>query len=297
MKPRSYRAGRDDLHPSIWQALDNITMGMGMVQGDSRVQASIAQHSRVWGREYGSNLFRWIAGGFALTILLIVLGKAMDFQNLKAIGILAITLGSASAVVAFARNMRTATGAELEALTGALAATLTANQLSYLNAVIQILKSPLLDDGARRSLLAQLRGVLDESERINGERERLLGHIGASESNQSLDDEYRQLSDRLAATQDASARASLQQAIDLCDRRRSSRDRFRPLVERAEAQQAIIDQTFRHVAETFASSSPVATGQLVSDAALPQIQDRLADLHAQSAAFQDAVNEVERIHV
>jgi hypothetical protein len=144
-----------------------------------------------------------------------------------------------------------------------------------------------------RTLLGSLNDLLACMRRLDAE----LGQIGRGMAAQTLEQtsaERERLRERLEATNDPSARETLEQGLALCDNRLEKARSLSPLRERLEAQREMILQTFSSVQASLAGLC-LAPAAVQMQGPADEIRESVAQIDRQTRAVEQAVEEVLRL--
>lgn len=177
---------------------------------------------------------------------------------------------------------------------------LTPPEEAYCSAVAQLLEArEFMDETTLKEIIRQLNSLLENHRRL----EAPLGNLRAAMGGQSLDameQELDGLERRRDEQEDAGAREAMEQSISMCSDRISHARAMAPGLEKVEAQQEVIMQTFASVQSTFARSR-VAQGSAAwrpdgsAQAARPELQElqqSVLRVNDQARAVEEAVREV-----
>lgn len=146
-----------------------------------------------------------------------------------------------------------------------------------------------VDEPTARAILSDMNSLLEQSRHLDEQR---LGLVGGSASTTvaALQAEQASLTSRLASAEDPEARTHLEQSLLLCAAREQNARALAPAVERVEAHQERIIQTFGSIQGTL--SRLETAHQALSTPDVDEIQRRLNEVTSDVLATESAVQEV-----
>lgn len=160
----------------------------------------------------------------------------------------------------------------------------------YLDAVGALLKTDsTLGSGTAADLLRSLNELLVAGRRLEREQT-TLSEAQAGQSIAQIEADQAALMQRIAATTDSIARATLSESLALCERRLARAQKLAPLQERIAAQLDGITQTMRSVQGSVASLRLLPQG-----VELEELQASARSLVQRTSAIENAVQEVLQI--
>jgi hypothetical protein len=169
-----------------------------------------------------------------------------------------------------------------------------ASERAYCTVADEVLASAeTLGAEQARMLLGSLNDLLGGLRRLDTE----LDQIGRGMAAQTLEQtsaERERLRERLEATNDPSARETLQQGLALCDSRLEKARGLAPLRERLEAQREMILQTFASVQASLAGLC-LAPSEMRMQGPTEEVRESVAQIDRQTRAVEQAVQEVLRL--
>lgn len=293
------RFTKKDLHPSVFEAVNTwqsrIMYNLGQTgqtgQGPSMMD-TYNKHQKVWWKEYGKGFSIWAAvylSGFAGSFVLINATKNKAFAWLFVAVIIAAT---AHGIYGYYKNKEKITAEELEALLPGL--DLTEIQREYCTCFLHLVRSKSVGDDHRREILSQLNQLLDEYERLKEQRVLLSERAGAFEQLEKLKGEIAQMTSRMNATGDPDARDTFAKSIEIAEGRMDRLTKSAPMVERVDAQIALVNQTMGAFTEVLARLK-----QSDRDGApeLSTLRARIAEVASHSSALESAFDELTEIGV
>lgn len=151
-----------------------------------------------------------------------------------------------------------------------------------------------LDDQAARDILRQLNLLLENRFRLETQR-RKVGSLLAATSLSQLEAERAELGRKAAQTQDAVAGETLQESVDLCERRLQHARALLPMLERLDAQQEVIHQALATVHSALVRLQ--AASLTLAAVSVSDITETVHRIDAQTRAVEQAVEEVMTLRV
>jgi hypothetical protein len=293
------RFTKKDLHPSVFEAVNTwqsrIMYNLGQTgqtgQGPSLMDI-YNKHQKVWWKEYGKAFGLWSAI-YTVSFFgaMVLLGRNRDITFLwlvLAVGIAAIV----HSVIGYKNNKEKITAGELEALLPGL--DLTEIQREYCTCFLHLVRSQSVEDDHRKEILSQLNQLLDEYERLKQQRELLRERAGAFEQLEKLKGEIEQMTTRMNTTTDADAKDTFAKSIEIAEGRMNRQLKSAPMVERVDAQIALVNQTMGAFTEVLARLK-----QSDRDGApeLSTLRARIAEVASHSSALESAFDELTEIGV
>ncbi len=238
---------------------------------------------------------RWI-GSIGIGVLTVLFGFGMG-GGLEGPS---IVLGSASAGAWYglswwnhkaSRSLeleRKVRASEFSAISGLL--TLEGAEKRYCDAIMQMLDlGPAVSRTTLEDILRELNVLLQQSRELGTQRARILAAMTAMNTSE-LDAELARLEQRLEETEDSVARNAVIQSLDMLRDRVANARTLEPNLERIEAQQEVIQQTFASVQSTLARMKVAPTEIRIPD--LEEIRRSVVQVRDQTRAVEEAVQEV-----
>lgn len=270
----------DDIHPVLWNSVDELTRRIFSGQASSK---AVMEHQGVWMKEYGPEVLRQSIA----PVLLLFGSVAMAMMRMPKpfiAGAALLAIFWLVAVLCFktVRNLREITASELETLLPELK--FEGVGRAYAEAVLAVGKAQGLSEEMRSETLQELKRVMNEHERIESARSRL---ILTAEGRASLVEEVERLRGKVEKAQDAEARATYEEGFEIAQARLAATDNQAALGERLEAQAELLRQSVLRVRDTLALpyvETPSEGGAL---------REALAGVRSRAEAVERAVKEVE----
>jgi hypothetical protein len=241
------RLTKKDIHPSVFDAAKRlITEGMNNPSPSSQ---PYSDHLNVWMAEYWKGLVGYLASLPAALILITTLNPSNEATPITKIASVAVIVGwIALGVYLHKKNSEQITPKELQALKDVLG--LSANGKLYIDCVLKVLSSKILDQVQQKEWMQSLWQTMDYSAKI----EALIsqGKEGMRGSN-SADEDIRRLESKIESTTDPIARQTYEQSLDITKRLMSNTPTKDQTLERAEAQLELISQTLLETRDSLGS--------------------------------------------
>jgi len=267
------RYERDEIHPLLWQATDDLNSRWMMGQVTDADLAVLPTHQSTWFKQYG----RDFALAIVLPLLVVAVGvflkKALASpfgEPTIAVGFLAMVV---QMVVLFTRNNRQVSSQELANLLPALK--LTGIPQSYTEAVVAVGQANHLTRPEKAEILKGLCHVMDEHERIESAR----ASVATAADHLALAEERQALETKRSQSTDAETRRNYEQALAILDSRISQAEAKRVGAERLDAEAALLNQSLL---------------QFTDSLRLPSAGPGILDLRSRLAVIQLHSQEVER---
>lgn len=271
--PRSKRFSKTDLHPLVLEATER--WQRSMMSGTTSVANGIPkkdmevyqEHQKVWWKEYGAAFalgsvawIGWFGGAIALASM-------TDIKAFAAAG-LVLGVGGATAhcIWAYRKNVATATVHELKALRPVIAENVRPEYLreltlEYLDAFIAVEQSNALGEDTRKEAREQIYELATQARRVYDQMESLRAMEGDTLIITEMQQDVDQLRAKLEQTSDPEARETYASALRIAEGRLARLGGAAPMLERCEAQLAMIRQTLAFFRETLGRTT--ATGGAV----------------------------------
>ena len=166
----------------------------------------------------------------------------------------------------------------------------TETEQVYVRALLQLTeKANLLGETSARSLLSQLKVLMESSEEITHQQKGIQAAM-SGQSRTDVEAMRDNLARRVSQAQDSEARETLTQTLALSEARLQRAIALDPLGERLEAQQEMIRQTLSSVGESLAALA--LAPQTLTGPKLEMVQESLVTILNQTRAVEQAVQEV-----
>lgn len=293
------RFTKKDLHPSVFEAVNtwqsrimyNLGQGNQIGQGSSLMDI-YNKHQKVWWKEYGKGFSIWAAAYLSAFAGSFVVINATNNKAFALLFVAVIIAATAHSIYGYYKNKEKITAGELEALLPGL--DLTEIQREYCVCFLHLVRSKSVGDDHRREILSQLNQLLDEYERLKEQRLLLSERAGAFEQLEKLKGEIAQMTSRMAGTTDEDAKETFAKSIEIAEGRMERLMKSAPMVERVDAQIALVNQTMGAFTEVLARLK-----QSDRDGApeLSTLRSRIADVASHSSALESAMDELTEIGV
>ncbi len=286
------RFTHQELHPSIFEALNEWQSQLGVLMttaGEDRASQIAAhnRHQKAWWKEYGNAVMAWGIGYFSVGSGLFVIADNLNNGGFAALG-LGVFIGAIiHGCVGYSKNRGQVTLDELEALLPSL--NLSPLQRVYAEIFVALQGSVALEAGHRREILDQLNQLLDDGLRLAKQRKLLADQFGSQEMRDGLETEVRALELRVSSTQDSLAREAFEKSLVMARARLARYGDSAPLVERADGQLELINQTMASLREILISFAQAPKAEELDIAAL---RDRVGQIQSQSQAIESAFDEI-----
>jgi hypothetical protein len=236
------RFTKDELHPVIFERMKDFAQSAYAAQGQTPEQQKIYfKHSGIWFKEYWKGLTIWLAGLPAMIALTSAAKEsaskpvaAMTFITLLAIWVVA-------GVIGYSKSQGQASIEELEILRPGLK--LSEIEGLYLDCFLAVQRCELLDIEQKKSWCAALKDAMERSlelERLEGELREMSGGKDAHE----IDAEINRLQGLIDATEDAIAKQTYRESLEMVRSRSTKADGALVQIERTEAHLELTRQTF-----------------------------------------------------
>ncbi len=279
-----------DIHPSIFEAVHDLTTTYMSGEADKRTTAAGTKHSSVWFAEYWKGTMLWllgfipVIGGTALSAD--IGGKAfrvITFLVLLCLWMLAGHLG-------YQKNKKLLTWGELEALRPGLE--LSEHQSLYLDCLRYVEESRVLDAEQKRSWRDALFNALDQALVLNKLSEDMKSSSGGKNHGESLA-EIARLQDLSSQSTDQVAKEAYDQSLEMAQDRMSKWDSFAVQAERTEAHMELTKQTFLKTRDTLKGLS--LTQQEAVRVDLEPLRANLSRVQTDAHEIQRAIEELRQI--
>ncbi|MCW5939608.1 MAG: hypothetical protein KF884_01215 [Fimbriimonadaceae bacterium] len=234
------RLGETKLHPMLWKAFDAYESAMytGALGKDGA--SAFMAHQKAWWKHYGKGFLLGAAVWLAAIVGLAWVGKQFSTPLPMFAGMIGCGV---HAVIATMRNRRTATVDEIEALLPVL--NLTPLGKLYAELVVELFRADL-EPKVRDAAVHQLNGLLDHHDVLEGRR-RVMEAAIAQTDPAAVEAEVRLIEAKRDAATDLSARATYEHSLEMARERLTVAERYRPFLERVDAQQEVVRQTLLQV--------------------------------------------------
>lgn len=161
---------------------------------------------------------------------------------------------------------------------------------SYCEAASLLLESGrYFKEPEQREILEHLNKLLASTRHMEEQRSRIRKAM-AGDTVAQLEAERAELERRAARAQDDVARQALYQSVEMCDARLNGARSLTPSLERLDAQEEVVLQTFASVQSSLARLE-VAPAELAAPDTV-QIRESIAEISRQTRSVEDAVQEV-----
>lgn len=234
------RLGERELHPVLWKAFDAYESSFYAGGLSKDRTGALLDHQKTWWNEYGRGVLLWSGFWLALIFALAYWGKDYAGPLPMFVGMLGAGL---HAYIGFKRNRRTATVDEIAALLPAL--DLDEPGRLYAEIVVDLFRTDL-DARARDEALKALNALMDQHAALELRRKGLEAALSRSDI-EAVALEVRQIESKRDAATDADARAIYERSLELARGRLAATERYRPYLERVDAQQEVVRQTLLQV--------------------------------------------------
>ena len=160
----------------------------------------------------------------------------------------------------------------------------------YCEAIVQMMDlGRAVSRSTLEDILRELNVLLQQSRELGTQRARILAAMTAMNTSE-LELELTRLQQRLEETEDSVARNAVLQSLDMLGDRVANAKSLEPNLERIEAQQEVILQTFASVQSTLARMKVAPTEIRIPD--LEEIKRSVVQVRDQTRAVEEAVQEV-----
>ncbi len=272
------------VHPSIFKATDGaLWSGRYAAPAAGRDAKMVAEHQRVWFKEYGKGCFLYAALSCVAFFgaIPIAVGMAKPWKALFLLGVMAAI--ALAGVFAYLRNLRQLTAPELAALLPML--DLTEGQRAYAETLVALERS-----GRPRAeieeTMAALNALLDEEARLIGARDLVRG---SQQGREPLVQERERLALRAAEAHDAEARLAYETSLALLGERLAAFDAQGSQIERIDAHLELLRQAVLATRDAAHHRSAAPAGP---DLGTDALRSAVALARAQSQATERALAEL-----
>ena len=273
------RYERDEIHPVLWQATDDLNSRWMMGQVTEADLAVLPAHQRNWFQQYG----RELAVAIGVPLALIAAGAALKISGVNPLGGAVVAAGIFAMVgmiiLLLKRNLRQVSSDELAVLLPALK--LKGIPQSYAEAVVAVGQANHVARSEKAEILKGLCHVMDEHERIEAARFSIPTHADLS----ALTEERQALQTKRSQSTDEETRRNYDQALGILDSRISHAQTKRVAAERLDAEAALLHQSLLRLTDSVRLS---ATGPAIHD-----LRDRLEVIQLHSQEVERAVAELD----
>lgn len=290
MESMSARFTPKDIHPSVFEAVYEMTASYMSGTADALTTAAGSKHSSVWFAEYWRGTMIWllglipVIGGAALAADLG--GKAIDvFTFLILLG-----LWMAAGYVGYQKNKKMITWQELEALRPGL--NLSEHQSLYLDCLRYVEESRVLDADQKKSWRDALYNALDQALVLNKLSEEMKSSSGGKNHTESLA-EIARLQSLSSQSTDEVAKEAYGQSLEMAQDRMTKWDSFAVQAERTEAHMELTKQTFLKTRDTLKGLS--LTQQEAVRVDLEPLRANLSRVQTDAHEIQRAIEELRQI--
>jgi hypothetical protein len=273
------RFERDEIHPVLWKATDDLNNRWLMGQLSDVDAAVMPVHQRNWFKQYG----RSIALSMVIPLAIMAAGITLKVSTGNSFGGFVVVLGLLGVIVQLVlqltKNMRQVSSQELTDLLPALK--LTGIAESYVRAVAAIGQANHLSRTEKSEILKGLCQVMDEHERIETARAALM----TAKDLGDLKEEKRGLEEKIEDAEDPETRQNYAQALAILESRLAQSQSKQVAAGRLDAQAALLNQSLLQLTESL--HLPAAAP------AMPDLRDRLGVIQLHSQEVERAVAELD----
>jgi len=282
---------KEDIHPSIFEAVDaaNSHVMNGQTWADGSAQKAYSAYNSAWFQAHGKGFWLWMLG------LVPTIGAIPFFRNVlevpkpasAALFFAGLAVWIGLGVYGWEKTKQDITVRELETIVPALE--LSDSQKLYLNSVIAVLSSKLMDAEQKQSWLKALYQALDNAlglEKIHRDMRQMIG--GASHT--ELLSEVDSLRAKVGTAQDQMAKATYAESLRLAEGRLSRSEGMAAQSERIEAQLELTRQTFLQTHESLSGLTVGAQHSI--HVSLDPLRANLSRVQSESESILRAIEEL-----
>jgi hypothetical protein len=279
-----------DIHPSIFEAVHELTASYMSGTADQRTTLAGTKHSSVWFAEYWKGTMIWLLG------LIPVIGGAAIAADTggKALRVftflILLCLWLAAGYAGYQKNKKMLTWEELEALRPGL--NLSEHQSLYLDCLKSIEESKVLDASQKKSWREGLFNALDQSMSLSKLSEEMRMPLGGKNHSDSLA-EITRLKSLTAQTSDSIAKQAYEESLKMALDRLSKGDSLAVQSERTEAHLELTKQTFLKTRDTLTGMSLQQQHSIQVD--LEPLRANLSRVQNEAHEIQRAIEELRQI--
>ena len=278
-----------ELHPLVFDAMERYRKSFMYAYGQAGTAEKMEtyqKHQSAWWKAYGKQVLLGTLGSLTLIILSIAWFKNSQ-SPLALLSMLVSLFGSITfAVVAHQRNKFIATVEELEALMPSLEMDEVGK--TYCETLFSVLKTKAITDEDRTALVRDLWQLMEEHQRLVA-RQSELGGIRTLGEQGEIAAEVKELEHKLEQSTDEEARQTYSQALESAKRQHKRLNAIKPLLERFDAQSALVLNTLRETREAYANSDSLR--DRLSDR--QTISTSISMIYAQTEALDKAFAELD----
>jgi len=273
------RFERDEIHPVLWKATDDLNSRWMMGQLSEADMAVMPAHQRNWFKQYG----REFALSLVIPFVIIAAGFVLKIANNSPLAVPFVAAGVLAMVgqiiLMFHRNSRQVSSEELEGILPVLK--LTGIAESYVRAVAAVGQANHLSRSEKSEILKRLCQVMDEHERIEKARANLMTAKGMG----ALEEEKRGLEEKIERAEDPETRQNYAGALSILESRLARSRSKQVAAGRLDAQAALLNQSLLQLTESLhlPASAP----------AMPDLRDRLGVIQRHTQEVERAVAELD----
>lgn len=275
---------KQDVHSVIWAGMDKYeAFAWGMAEGSQKFTEAWYAHQRVWWKAYGKGCLATLAFYAVVVVGSGFLAKAFDNPL-----VVAIALGACGwhAFRLYQANRRSVTAEELSALLPALE--LTPNARLYAESLVELYSQPI-DGAVRVEAVKELNRLMDDDMALERARASFTTALAQNHVTE-IEEEIRGLQAKVQAAQDPLARATYEHSLSLAQERLTDLERYRPFVERVDAQQEVVRQTLLRVRSDLGRAR--ASGTLDVTEFMPTLRTSLAGIRQHADEIERALEEL-----
>ncbi|MEI7984310.1 MAG: hypothetical protein WCI55_01680 [Armatimonadota bacterium] len=279
-----------DIHPSIFEAVHDLTTTYMSGAADQRTTAAGTKHSSVWFAEYWKGTMIWLLG-----LIPVIGGAAMaaDYggKTLRVLTFLILlSAWLAAGYVGYQKNKKLITWEELEALRPGL--NLSEHQTLYLDCLQYVEESRVLDLEQKKSWRDALFNALDQALVLDKLSTDMKTSSGVENHGESLA-EIDRLKSLSSQSTDEVAKDAYNQSLEMAQDRMSKWDSFAVQAERTEAHMELTKQTFLKTRDTLNGLS--LTQQEAVRVDLEPLRANLSRVQTDAHEIQRAIEELRQI--
>lgn len=285
---------KQDIHPSIFEAIDEMnTQAMSSsLTTEGPTQRAYNAYNSAWFEVHWRGFSAWLLGLVPVIGTIPILRNVFDVSKPVSIGLMFAGLIAwvAAGIWGWERTKKDLTMKELNAIMPAL--NLSESQTLYLNSVIAVDASTLLDYDQKRSWLQALYQTLDNALSLEKLHDSIRASLGGS-SHAELLKEIETLSQRAESAVDPLAKQTFQESLAMAQGRLARSHGMAAQSERIEAQLELTRQTFLQTHESLGSLSVGAQKSI--HVSLDPLRANLSRVQAESHEILQAIEELNQM--
>lgn len=282
---------KEDIHPSIFEAVDaaNSHVMNGQTWADGSAQKAYSAYNSAWFAAHGKGFWLWMLGLVPTIGMIPFVRNVLEVPKPASAAIFFVGLATwiGLGIYGWEKTKKDITVRELETIVPALE--LSESQRLYINSVVAVLGSKLLDSDQKQSWLKALYQALDNAlslEKLHKDMRQVIGGSSHSELLSEVDS----LRHKVSSAQDEMAKGTYAESLRLAEGRLSRSEGMAAQSERIEAQLELTRQTFLQTHESLSGLTVGAQHSI--HVSLDPLRANLSRVQNESESILRAIEEL-----